>query len=171
MEQAVLQRAEDEALMRVALEEAHLALESEDVPVGALVVKDGRVIARGHNRREADHMASAHAELLAIENACRALSRWRLSDCTLYVTLEPCPMCAGAIINARISRVVFGARDAKAGVFGSVLQINDLPFNHHPELTGDVLADECGAIISEFFARKRAQQKAEKKREQQEEQQ
>lgn len=126
-----------------------------EVPVGAVVVRRGEVIAAACNRRETDRMATAHAELLAIEEACRVLGGWRLSDCTLYVTLEPCPMCAGSIINARIGRVVFGAKDAKAGAYGSLLNLNGYPFNHHPQLVGGVLASSCAALLSDFFNQKR----------------
>jgi tRNA(adenine34) deaminase len=141
--------------MKEALAEARLALKTGDVPVGAVVVKDGAIIARAHNRREADRVATAHAELLAIEEACRVTGSWRLSDCTLYVTLEPCPMCAGTAVNARIGRVVYGAKDAKAGAMGSVLSINAYPLNHKAQVTAGVLETECAGILSEFFEKKR----------------
>ena len=146
---------EHEIYMKEALAEAKLALETGDVPVGAVVVKDGRIIARAHNRREADRVATAHAELLAMEEACRALGSWRLSDCTLYVTLEPCPMCAGTAVNARIPPVVYGAKDAKAGAMGSVLSLSAYPLNHSPKITSGVLEEECRALLREFFERKR----------------
>lgn len=145
----------DEWFMTQALAEARRARELGEVPVGAVVVKDDRIIARGYNRRETDGVATAHAELLAMEEACRELGRWRLSDCTLYVTLEPCPMCAGTAINARVGRVVFGAKDAKAGAMGSVLSINSYPLNHKAEIVSGVLGAECAEILSEFFEAKR----------------
>lgn len=148
-------RATDEHWMRVALQQAQLAADADEVPVGAVVVCDGQLVAAAHNRRELDRMATAHAELLAIEQACRIKGSWRLSDCTLYVTLEPCPMCAGAIVNARVGRVVYGARDAKAGAFGSVLQMNEYPLNHKPILTREVLQKDCAAVLSDFFMKKR----------------
>jgi len=146
---------QDERFMKEALAEAERALHMGEVPVGAVVVKDGQIIARGHNRRECDHLATAHAELLAMEAACRALGSWRLSDCTLYVTLEPCPMCAGTAINARVGRVVYGAKDAKAGAMGSVLSINAYPLNHKADLTVGVLETECREILQRFFEGKR----------------
>ncbi len=145
----------DEWFMTQALLEARRARELGEVPVGAVVVKDDRIIARGYNRRETDGVATAHAELLAMEAACRELGRWRLSDCTLYVTLEPCPMCAGTAINARVGRVVFGAKDAKAGAMGSVLSINSYPLNHKAKIVSGVLGTECAEILSEFFEEKR----------------
>lgn len=149
----------DEIFMREALIEAKRAAELDEVPVGAVVVRDGEIIARAGNRRESAKMATAHAELLAIEEACRTLGGWRLPRCTLYVTLEPCPMCAGAIVNSRIERVVFGAFDKKAGAFSSVLDLNSFPLNHHPEIVPGVLAGECAGVLSEFFRRKRENKK------------
>ena len=145
----------DNAWMARALQQANAAAERGDVPVGALIVRDGELIAEAGNRREADGMATAHAELLCVEQACRRLRRWRLSDCTLYVTLEPCPMCAGALINARIGRVVFGAKDAKAGACGSVLNMDAYPLNHRLRAEGGVLKCECAAVLSSFFEGKR----------------
>ena len=147
----------DRAYMALALQQARRALATGDVPVGAVIVKDGEVIATACNRREADGLATAHAELLCVEQACRHLGRWRLSDCTLYVTLEPCPMCAGALINARIGRVVYGAKDAKAGACGSVLCMDAYPLNHRLRAEGGVMACECAAQLSAFFAYKRSQ--------------
>jgi tRNA(adenine34) deaminase len=120
-----------------------------------VVVRDGEVIARAHNRREIDHVATAHAELLAMEQACRAIGSWRLSDCTLYVTLEPCPMCAGTAVNARVGRVVYGAKDAKAGAMGSVLNVNTYPLNHKPRTESGLLATECADCLKAFFEAKR----------------
>lgn len=145
----------EEEMMRLALREAKKAAEEGEVPVGAVLVQDGRVIAVGHNRREAGKNALAHAEIEAIDMACKALGGWRLPRCTLYVTLEPCPMCAGAIINSRIERVVFGAADTKAGSCGSVVNLFDLPYNHKPDLVGGVLEEECAALLSAFFQRLR----------------
>ena len=142
---------EDLLFMKEALALAEQAAALGEVPVGAVVVKDGKIIASGFNRRETGPSATAHAELSAIEEACRVLQRWRLSDCTLYVTLEPCPMCAGAIINARLKRVVYGAKDEKAGACGSVVDLFEMGFNHRPVLKSGVLAEECGALLSRFF--------------------
>ena len=141
----------DIEFMRAALVQAQKAYEEGEVPVGAVVVYDNQIIAQGRNRREQYKNALCHAELEAIGNACKVLGGWRLWRCELYVTLEPCPMCAGAIINARIPRVIFGAYDKKAGSCGSVVNLFDLPYNHKPQLDGGVLQDECGAILSEFF--------------------
>lgn len=142
-----------EAYMRLALIEARLAYGHGDVPVGAVVVSaDGTVIGRGRNRREVGHDATAHAEVEAIREACAAVGSWRLHGASLYVTLEPCPMCAGAIINARVSRVVFGAFDPKAGCFGSLADFAVTGFNHRPELSAGVRADECAALLKDFFA-------------------
>ncbi len=145
----------DVYFMRRALELAELAYKSGEIPVGALVVKDGEIIAEGYNLRQTNKSATAHAEILAIEAACKQLGSWRLSGCTLYVTLEPCPMCAGAIINSRIDRVVYGIKDAKAGCLGSVINFNSYPFNHAPEISDGVCADECAAILREFFVTRR----------------
>ena len=146
----------DEELMRAALDEAKLAADLGEVPVGAVVAKDGEIIARAHNLRESGKNATYHAELMAIDAACKALGGWRLWRCTLYVTLEPCPMCAGAIINARIPRVVYGAPDQKAGSCGTLVNLFTMPYNHHPEVTGGVLEDECRTLLQDFFRRLRA---------------
>ncbi|MBO5415126.1 MAG: tRNA adenosine(34) deaminase TadA [Clostridia bacterium] len=148
-------RERDIVFMNRALELARLAYEAGEIPVGAVVVKDGEIIAEGYNLRQTDKLATAHAEILAIEAACSKLGGWRLSGCTLYVTLEPCPMCAGAIINSRIDRVVYGIEDAKAGCLGSVINFNSYPFNHAFEVERGVCADECAAILREFFAQRR----------------
>lgn len=137
--------------MSLALDQARLAASLGETPIGAVLVWEGQVTASAYNRRELDRLATAHAELLAINEACRKLGGWRLHKATLYVTLEPCPMCAGAIINARIKRVVYGASDRKAGCCGSVLDLFREPFNHHPEVTGGVLAEESAALLSSFF--------------------
>lgn len=146
---------QDEIFMSAALAEAQKAAFAGEVPVGAAIVKDGKVISVGRNTKETKGIATGHAEIEAIETACYALGTWRLSDCTLYVTLEPCPMCAGAIVNARVGRVVFGTSDPKAGAMGSVLNFNAYPLNHKPEIASGVLEDECSKILSAFFASKR----------------
>lgn len=137
--------------MRQALALADEAAAEGEVPVGAVIVRDGKVIATGRNRRELGKNALCHAEIEAINNACTALGGWRLIGCTLVVTLEPCPMCAGAIINSRIERVVYGAADPKAGSCGSVVNLFELPYNHRPELIGGVMEEECSSILSDFF--------------------
>lgn len=147
--------AQDRQFMLEALKEAKKASELGEVPVGAVVVKNGVVIGRGHNRRETDKNAVSHAEINAIEEACRNAGGWRLWDCELYVTLEPCPMCAGAAINSRIKRVVFGAYDKKAGSCGSVTDLFELPFNHRPELTAGISEKQCAEILSDFFRSRR----------------
>ena len=151
----------DIALMKQAIELAKTAAEQGEVPVGALVVKSdtGEIVSSAYNLRESGKCATAHAEILAIENACRSLGGWRLSGYTLYVTLEPCPMCAGAIINSRIDRVVYGVSDALAGCCGSVMNFNAYPFSHAFEVTPDVCADECRAILQEFFEKRRKKDK------------
>ena len=146
---------QDREYMQRALELARLAAEQGDVPVGALIVKDGEIISEGYNKRELCGMATAHAEILAIERACEVLGGWHLSGCTLYVTLEPCPMCAGALINSRIDRVVYGVGDSKAGCLGSVLDMNRYPFNHAFTVESGVMAEECAALLTEFFKNKR----------------
>ncbi len=147
----------DRMYMQAALELARQAADDGEVPVGAVVVYDptGEVIGTGRNRRERDRHALAHAELEAIDAACRARGGWRLFDCTLYVTLEPCPMCTGALINARLDRVVYGASDPKAGSCGSVVNLFDLPYNHRPDLTAGVMEDACAALLRDFFQRLR----------------
>ncbi len=148
-----------EIFMKQALKlAAESALEGE-VPIGAVIVKDGEIIATGRNRREYGKNALYHAEIEAIDKACKALGGWRLWQCDLYVTLEPCPMCAGAIINSRIRNVYYGASDAKAGSFGSVIDFNTLPYNHKPNITGGILEEECRGILSDFFVQLRQKKK------------
>ena len=137
--------------MRAALNEAKKCEAEGEVPVGAVIVKDGEIIATGRNRRETGKNALYHAELEAIDKACKALGGWRLFGCDLYVTLEPCPMCAGAIINSRIKTVYFGAYDNKAGSFGSVADFNRIPYNHKPEIIGGIMENECAEMLSAFF--------------------
>ncbi len=148
-------RPEDEYYMKLALEEAQKAAQLGEVPVGAVIVRGEKVVAAAHNLRERDRMATAHAELLAIQEACRRLNNWRLADCTLYVTLEPCPMCAGAIINSRLQRVVYGAPDQRAGCCGSVANFFHMPFNHSPALTTGILEEQCSALLKDFFEQRR----------------
>jgi tRNA(adenine34) deaminase len=146
----------DAWFMRLALREAQRALAHDDVPIGAVLVHGGEVLAAAHNERELRTDPTAHAEILALREASRALGSWRLIDCTLYVTLEPCAMCAGAIVLARVLRVVFGATDPKAGGAGSVLDVLSEPrLNHRPEVLAGVLAPDCGQLLSEFFASRR----------------
>lgn len=141
----------DLEMMGLAIEQAKKAALLGEVPIGAVIARRGEVIARGHNLRESGRHALAHAEIVAIDSACRALGGWRLPDCTLYVTLEPCPMCAGAIINSRIERVVFGACDPKAGSFGSLIDLSKVSYNHQPRLCGGVMAEQCADLLRDFF--------------------
>jgi len=141
----------DSKFMLEAIKEAKIAAEKNEVPVGAVIVKDGQIIARGRNMREEKQNVLSHAEIEAINSACISLGSWRLDDCELYVTLEPCPMCAGAIINARIKTVIFGAYDLKAGSMDSVINLCDYPYNHHPEIYGGIMEDECLDIMQNFF--------------------
>ena len=146
----------DTYYMKQAIALARQAADIGEVPVGALVVDaEGEIIAEAYNLREANKSATAHAEVLAIEQACTKLGGWRLSGCTLYVTLEPCPMCAGALINSRIDRVVYGATDALAGCCGSVINFNHYPFNHSFALTAGVCEEECREVLRGFFEKKR----------------
>lgn len=142
----------DYDFMGLALEEARAAAAEGEAPIGAVVVCDGDVVSRARNRRERDTDPTAHAELIAVRAAARRLGRWRLSDCTVYVTLEPCPMCAGALVNARIGRLVYGAADPKAGAVGSLLDLSaDARLNHRYPVTWGVRAEECGSLLKEFF--------------------
>lgn len=155
---------QDEFFMREAITEAVKAEELNEVPIGAVVVYQGKIISRGHNLRENRQNAVAHAELLAIDQACRELGTWRLEDATLYVTLEPCPMCAGAIMLSRVKRVVYGASDPKGGCAGTLMNLLQEPrFNHQSEVRAGVLAEECGTMLSSFFQKLRERKKAEKK--------
>ena len=147
---------DDERFMRLALREAARAAEHGDVPIGAVVARAGQAIAQAHNERELREDPTAHAELLALRAAATVLGSWRVLDATLYVTLEPCAMCAGAIVLARVPRVLYGASDPKAGAAGSVLDVLAEPrLNHRPEVAGGLLARECGELLSEFFAARR----------------
>jgi tRNA(adenine34) deaminase len=147
----------DERFMRLAIGEARRALEHEDVPIGAVVVRDGEVIGAGRNERERRQDPTAHAEVLALREAAAAVGSWRVLDSVLFVTLEPCAMCAGAIVLARVPRVVYGTADPKAGAAGSVLDVLAEPrLNHRPEVAGGLLADECAALLTDFFGSRRA---------------
>jgi tRNA(adenine34) deaminase len=147
---------DDDAAMQLAIDEARAALEHGDVPIGAVIVVDGDVVARRHNERELTNDPTAHAEVLALRDASAARSSWRLTDATLYVTIEPCAMCAGALVNARIGRVVFGSPDLKAGAVGSLYHLGADPrLNHEFAVTPNVRADECAALLSTFFADRR----------------
>jgi tRNA(adenine34) deaminase len=146
----------DEYFMRLALREAQAALDHDDVPIGAVVVHEGEVIGAGHNERELRQDPTAHAELIALREASRALGSWRVLDAVLYVTLEPCAMCAGAIVLARVPRVVYGTADPKAGAAGSVLDVLGQPrLNHRPAVAGGLLAEDCAALLTDFFGSRR----------------
>lgn len=151
---------EEEKYMKEAIRQAHKAWKLQEVPIGCVIVKDGKIIARGYNRRNTDKNTLAHAELQAIRKASRAVGDWRLEDCTMYITLEPCQMCAGAIVQARIPRVVIGSRNPKAGCAGSILNLLNIPeFNHQVELTEGVLGEECSAMLRDFFRELREHRK------------
>jgi tRNA(adenine34) deaminase len=146
----------DEYFMRLALREAERALEHDDVPIGAVLVRDGEVVVAAHNERELRQDPTAHAEVIALREAAKLAGSWRVLDAVLYVTLEPCAMCAGAIVLARVGRVVYGSSDPKAGAAGSVLDVLSEPrLNHRPEVEGGLLGEECGELLSEFFASRR----------------
>ena len=147
---------EREKFMRAALKEAYKAEKEDEVPVGCVIVKDGKVIARARNAREKSQCATRHAEMIAIEKACRKTGFWRLCGCEMYVTLEPCAMCAGALVNARVDKLYFGAYDKKAGAVETLYRIpTDERLNHRLEVSGGILEEECGAVLSSFFQRKR----------------
>ena len=153
----------DEEFMRMALEEAALAATQGEIPVGAVVVAgDGTVLSRTHNLCETNRLPTDHAELLGVQEACRRLNGWRLSDCTVYVTLEPCPMCMGAMIHARVKRIVFGASDPRAGACGSLIDLATYPLEASPEIEGGVLAHECLKTLRDFFCRAREQKEFQK---------
>ena len=148
---------DDKQYMDAALELAREAARDGEVPVGCVIVRSDRIVGRGRNRRETGRTALGHAEIEAIDEACRTLGGWRLWECTLYVTLEPCPMCAGAIVNARIPRVVYGASDDKCGACGSVCDLFSMDFNHHPQVVKGVREEECAQLLTEFFKELRVQ--------------
>lgn len=145
----------DREYMKIALENAKKASEKGDVPVGAVIVRDGEIIGQGQNKREEEKNALLHAEICAIDSACKKLGSWRLNGCTMYVTLEPCPMCAGAIINSRMEKIVFGAYDEKAGCFGSVDNFSSKGFNHKVQIIGGFMEEDCQKILTDFFKDKR----------------
>ena len=145
----------DTEFMNIAIEQAKIAAEELEVPVGAVIGRNGEIVSVGRNRREIGKNALAHAEIEAIDLACKKLGGWRLWECEMYVTLEPWPMCMGAIINSRIRRLVYGVSDYKAGSCGSVVNLFDLPYNHKPEMVSGFMAEECSALLSEFFAKLR----------------
>lgn len=148
--------------MQKALELAKISAAEGEVPVGAIIVKGDEIVGTGRNRREYGKNALYHAEIEAIDNACKTLGGWRLWECDMYVTLEPCPMCAGAIINSRIKTVYYGASDLKAGSFGSVVDFNSLPYNHKPEIVSGVMQDEARKMLSDFFKALREKKKSDK---------
>lgn len=141
----------DSKFMLYALKKAKNAFKQGEVPVGAVIVHEGQIVAEGQNKRETEHNSLCHAEIEAINEACRVLGRWRLEGCTLYVTLEPCPMCTGAIINSRIDRVVFGAYDERAGSMGTLVNLCELEYNHRPQIVGGYMESECREVLREFF--------------------
>ena len=146
--------------MKKAILQEKVAMKKNEVPIGCVIVKDGKIIARAHNLRESQQIATKHAELIAIERACKKLKTWRLEDCDLYVTLEPCPMCAGAIILSRIRSVTFGAYDPKGGCAGSCADLFHVKgFNHYPEVHGGILEEECAQLLKDFFRQKRKEKK------------
>lgn len=151
-----------EYFMKKALHYALLASKRGETPVGAVIVKDSEIVSWGYNARETKKNALKHAEIMAIDRACKKLGGWRLWQCEMYVTLEPCPMCAGAIINSRLKKVYFGAYDKKAGCFGSVADFNSLPFNHRPEIEGGIMEAECAAVLSDFFKKLREERRKDK---------
>ena len=150
----MMEYTDDEKFMLLAIDEAKRAACEDEVPVGAIIVRNGEVIASAYNTREYGKNALYHAEIKAIDQACKKLGGWRLVGCTMYVTLEPCPMCAGAIINARVERVVYGAPDHKAGAFGTMINLTNYPL-FKPEIVGGVLKDECAQMLTDFFKKKR----------------
>ena len=163
MDIAMRKLTDDERFMKAAIREARKAEKLEEVPIGCVIVYEGKIIARGYNRRNTDKNTLSHAELNAIKKASKKLGDWRLEGCTIYITLEPCQMCSGAIVQARITRAVIGSMNAKAGCAGSVLNILEMPqFNHQVEVIRGVLQEECSEMLSEFFRRLRTKKKEEK---------
>lgn len=154
---------ENTFFMQKALELAQKAFDEDEVPIGAVVVRNGEIVGTGYNKRDSQKNAMLHAETVAIYNACEKLGGWRLWECDLYVTLEPCPMCTGAIINSRIRNVYYGAKNPKAGACGSVINLFDYPFNHKPNITSGLLEEECSKIMTDFFLKVREKRKREKK--------
>ncbi len=155
----------DILFMKRALELAKEAEALDEVPVGAVIVKDGEIIAEGYNMRELTKCATQHAEIVAIERACKRLGGWRLPGATLYVTMEPCAMCAGAVVNARIERVVYGAPDLRFGALGSLFDLSKIPLNHSAEVCGGVMSDDCVNMLTQYFSKKRAEEKKKRTKE------
>ena len=152
------QEKSDQKFMKEAMKQARKALAISEVPIGCVIVKDNKIISRGYNKRNNDHSVLSHAEIIAIRKACKKQSDWRLEDCTMYITLEPCPMCAGAIVQARIPRVVIATKNKKSGCAGSVIDIlNEKGFNHQCSVTYSVMEDECSALLSNFFKKLRSE--------------
>ena len=151
--------SEDEKFMKEALRQAKKAYAMEETPIGCVLVHEGKIIARGYNKRNKKKNTLAHAEIIVIDKASRVLGDWRLEECTMYVTLEPCPMCSGAIINSRLKRVVYGARDPKAGCCGGLTDLFALPFNHHPVIESGLMEAEAQALLQEFFVMLREKRK------------
>lgn len=152
----IFMKSLDEKFMLKALKEAGISADFDEVPVGAVIVKDGKIIARGHNLREKSNDPTMHAEIVAIRKACKKLGSWRLEGCTVYVTIEPCSMCAGTLLWTRINKIVYGAKDPKGGALGTSINIFEAKnINHHPEIVGGVLENECSAIMKDFFKKKR----------------
>lgn len=156
----VIYNLNDDKYMQVAIEEAKMAASMGEIPVGAVVVVGDNIVSTGYNRREMLNNSLAHAEIVAINSACKKLNSWRLLNATMYVTLEPCAMCAGAIINSRIEKVVFGAHDPKAGSFGSLVNLSELSYNHRPKIISGICEKECGEILSSFFKELRRKKKS-----------
>lgn len=153
----------EERYMRQAIKQAMKAQEKDEVPIGCVIVKDDKIIARGYNLRQSKQQAYAHAEMIAIQKACKKLKSWRLEDCELYVTLEPCPMCAGAILQSRIKRVVYGAKDPKGGCVESCMRMYETKgFNHYPDVQSGILENECATLLKDFFKAKREKKKQSK---------
>ncbi len=152
-------RLDDDKYMKLAIEQAKIAASMGEIPVGAVIVSNGDIISTGYNKREILTNSLAHAEIVAINSACKQLGSWRILNATLYVTLEPCAMCAGAIINSRIEKVVFGASDLKAGSFGSLVNLSELPYNHQPQIVSGVCEKECADLLSNFFRELRKKKK------------
>lgn len=153
----------EEKYMKQAIKQALKAQEKDEVPIGCVIVKDDKIIARGYNLRQSNQQSYAHAEMIAIQKACKKLGTWRLEDCELYVTLEPCPMCAGAILQSRIKKVIYGAKDPKGGCVDSCMKMYETKgFNHYPEVLSGILDEECASLLTNFFRKKRALKKQNK---------
>lgn len=160
-----LSKAQKERYMRWALKEARKAMTINEVPVGAVIVKDGKIIAKAHNIKEQKKNSLYHAEIVALQKACKVIGDWRLNECDIFVTLEPCPMCAGALINARIGNIFFGAYDERAGCCGTLYDLpSDVRFNHRPNVEGGIMQEECAEVLKEYFRQKRQEIKEQKQK-------